>query len=69
MFEFMNNLSVNRKVSIKSKWICGMALIHMDIFPRYNGDGFGWTCREENLSENSRNSATKIEQALLNTEI
>ncbi|CRH17332.1 hypothetical protein CM318V1_1510011 [Carnobacterium maltaromaticum] len=62
-------MSVNRKVSIKSKWVCGNALIHMDIFPQYNGNGFGWTCREENLSEDSRNSATKIKQALLNIEI
>ncbi|CAD5898422.1 conserved hypothetical protein [Carnobacterium maltaromaticum] len=56
-------------MSIKSKWVCGNALIHMYIFPRYNGNGFGWTSREENLSEDSRNSATKIKQVLLNIEI
>lgn len=48
---------------------CDFGHYHMHIFPRYYGDGFGWTCREENLSENSRNSATKIKQVLLNIEI
>lgn len=48
---------------------CDFGHYHMHIFPRYHGDGFGWTCGEENLRGDSRNSATKIKQALFNVKM